>query len=308
MRILLTGGTGLIGRALCQRWHSVGHELIVWSRRPQDVPTLCHGARGIASLDELPPALALDAVINLAGAPILDRPWTRAYRTILWQSRIDLTRKLVEWLAQREQRPAVLISGSATGWYGDHGEEPITEDSQPAQTDFGSRLCQAWEREAQQAADLGIRVALIRTAPVLAPAGGLLQRLRLIYSLGLGGRLGNGRQWMPWVHLDDEVGLIDHLMMHDDCAGPYNACAPQAVRNLDFTRSLAAVMQRPACLPVPAWLLRLLLGEASILLLGGQNLSPRRSLQAGYVYRYPQLEPALRDVLGKPAADSSRAG
>ncbi len=300
MRILLTGGTGLIGRALCRHWKSQGHELIVWSRRPQEVPGLCSGARGIDRLEALSGAEPPDAVVNLAGAPIADRPWTSARRQLLWSSRIELTEHLVDWLGSLARPPRVLLSGSAVGWYGDGGERLLDEDSAAGNEDFGSQLCFAWEEAAQRAEALGIRVIRLRTAPVLAPAGGMLARLRLPFSLGLGGRLGSGRQWMPWIHLDDEVGLIDFLLQHEDCAGPYNACAPQTVRNAEFTRALARALHRPACLPAPAWALRLALGELSGLLLGGQHLQPRRALEAGYRFRFPDLDAALADLLGRP--------
>lgn len=297
MRILITGGTGLIGRVLCSHWKAQGHELIVWSRQPQKVHALCSGARGIARLQELAGQPPPDAVVNLAGAPIADRPWTTARRRLLWQSRVELTRELVGWMATLSPVPRVLLSGSAVGWYGDGGERELDEDSLPGRTDFGSRLCAAWEREAGGAAQLGVRVVLLRTAPVLAPSGGMLARLRLPFSWGLGGRLGNGQQWMPWIHLQDQVELIDFLLRREDCAGAFNACAPHLVRNVEFTRALAQALRRPACVPVPAWALRLLLGEMAVLLLGGQRLEPRRLLEAGYTFRHPRLAEALQHLL-----------
>lgn len=296
MRILLTGGTGLIGRALCQYWQHQGHELWVWSRNPHEVPSLCSGARGIAHLQELAHT-PIDAVINLAGAPIADRPWTTSRRQVLWRSRVDLTRTLVDWMQQHTTPPRVLISGSAVGWYGDGGDTVLDEHSPASQTDFGSRLCVAWEQEAERARTFGTRVALVRTAPVLAAQGGMLARLLPPFRLGLGGRLGHGQQWMPWIHLDDQVRLIDHLLQHEDCQGPFNACAPEAVRNLDFTRALAQTLHRPAVLPAPAWALRLALGEMSVLLLGGQHLVPQRTQAAGFRWQHPQLAQALAHLL-----------
>lgn len=298
MRILLTGGTGLIGRALCRHWAAQGHELLVWSRRPGEVAALCSGARGVGRLAELDGEAPLDAVVNLAGAPIADRPWTAARRRLLWHSRVTLTRQLVDWLASRPVRPRVLLSGSAVGWYGDGGERRLNEDSAAGREDFGSELCFAWEEAAQKAEELGIRVVLVRTAPVLAREGGMLGRLLPPFRLGLGGRLGSGRQWMPWIHLEDEVGLIDFLLQHEECRGPYNACAPNPVRNAEFTSILARALHRPALLPAPACVLRLVLGEMAVLLLGGQHLQPQRSLEAGYQFRFPDLETALADLLG----------
>lgn len=302
MRILLTGGTGLIGRALCRHWSTQGHELMVWSRSPQGVFALCSGARGIASLEELEGAPGLDAVVNLAGAPIADRPWTAARRDVLWSSRVELTRRLVDWTRRQPARPRLLLSGSAVGWYGDSGERLLDERSAPGRSDFGSRLCQAWEQEAERARDHGMRVVLLRTAPVLAPAGGMLARLRLPFSLGLGGRLGSGRQWMPWIHIDDQVALIDHALHSEDCNGALSACSPGQVRNAEFTQALARALHRPALLPAPAWALRLALGEMSVLLLGGQRVEPRRALETGFHFRHPALDRALDDLLAARTA------
>lgn len=297
MRILLTGGTGLIGQALCQYWQRQGHELWVWSRDPHKVHRLCSGARSVQRLGDLDPAQPFDAVVNLAGAPIADRPWTAARRALLWRSRVELTRQLVDWIGQQPTAPRVLLSASAVGWYGDQGDTLLTEASPPGGTDFGSTLCIAWEQEAERASTHGVRVACLRIAPVLAPQGGMLARLLLPFRLGLGGRLGSGQQWMPWIHLDDLVGLFDHLLRSNDAQGAFNACAPEAVRNSDFTRALGQALHRPTLLPAPAWALRLALGEMSVLLLGGQHLQPQRTQASGFRWRYPRLESALAALL-----------
>lgn len=297
MRILLTGGTGLIGQALCQHWQRQGHELWVWSRDPHKVHRLCSGARSVQRLGDLDPAQPFDAVVNLAGAPIADRPWTAARRALLWRSRVELTRQLVDWIGQQPTAPRVLLSASAVGWYGDQGDTLLTEASPPGGTDFGSTLCMAWEQEAERASTHGVRVACLRIAPVLAPQGGMLARLLLPFRLGLGGRLGSGQQWMPWIHLDDLVGLFDHLLRSNDAQGAFNACAPEAVRNSDFTRALGQALHRPTLLPAPAWALRLALGEMSVLLLGGQHLQPQRTQASGFRWRYPRLESALAALL-----------
>lgn len=298
MRILLTGGTGLIGRHLCHRWHAQGYQLWVWSRRPDAVPALCGpGVQGIAELEELDDQ-PLDAVINLAGAPIADRPWTAARRRELWDSRVTLTEKLVDWLASRAQRPQVLVSGSATGWYGDGGEQRLDEESPPADQGFAARLCGAWEEAACRAEPLGMRVVRVRTAPVLSRDGGMLPRLLPLFRLGLGGPQGSGRQWMPWIHLHDEISLIDFLVSHPDARGPYNACAPQMVRNRDFAHALGRVLHRPTLVQVPALALKGL-GELSSLLLGGQHLRPRRLQELGFVFRFVDLDLALADLIGR---------
>ncbi|UVN45165.1 TIGR01777 family oxidoreductase [Pseudomonas mosselii] len=297
MHILLTGGTGLIGQHLCQVWRQQGHRLTVWSRRPEQVAKICGtGVRGIARLEDIADDDEVDVLVNLAGAPIADRPWTAARRNLLWASRVTLTEQLLAWLERRERRPQVLISGSAVGWYGDGGERELTEASPPVKEDFASQLCIAWEETAQRAEALGIRVVLVRTGLVLAADGGFLSRLRLPYKLGLGGPLGDGRQWMPWVHIDDQIGLIDFLLQHNEASGPYNACAPEPVRNREFAKRLGRTLHRPAFMPMPALLLKAGLGELSTLLLGGQRARPVRLLAAGFTFRFNDLQSALDNL------------
>ena len=299
MHILLTGGTGLIGRQLCRHWLAQGHRLSVLSRRPGQVAQLCSATvRGIGALEELD-GETLDAVVNLAGAPIADRPWTHKRKALLWSSRITLTEALLAWLERREQRPEVLISGSAVGWYGDGGERELDETSTPVSEDFASQLCIAWEETAQRAEALGIRVVLIRTGLVLAPGGGFLSRLLVPFKLGLGGPIGTGRQWMPWIHIDDQIALIDFLLHRRDATGPYNACAPTPVRNREFAKALGALLHRPAFVPLPAFALRLGLGELAVLLLGGQRALPARLLAAGFTFQFTDLPAALDDVSGR---------
>ena len=245
MHILLTGGTGLIGRRLCKHWLAQGHELTVLSRKPEEVARLCGAnVRGIAHFDDVG-SQHVDAVVNLAGTPIADRPWTRKRKILLWDSRITLTEQLVTWLERREQKPGVLISGSAVGWYGDGGERELDENAQPVSEDFASRLCIAWEETAQRAETLGIRVVLVRTGLVLADEGGMLQRLLPPFKMGMGGPIGNGRQWMPWVHIEDQIALIDFLMNRDDARGPYNACAPSTGAQPGFRQDPCARVASP---------------------------------------------------------------
>ncbi|MCQ4324077.1 TIGR01777 family protein [Stutzerimonas stutzeri] len=301
MNILLTGGTGLIGRALCRRWIAEGHRLWVWSRAPERVAQVCGPqVQGVGELQQIT-TVPLDAVINLAGAPIADRPWTKARKTLLWDSRVKLTEHLLEWFARREQRPALLISGSAMGWYGDAGEHRLTEADPVVTSDFASQLCNAWEERASEATALGMRVVLVRTALVLARDGGFLQRLLPLFRLGLGGRLGTGRQWMSWVHIEDQIGLIDFLLHHPGASGPYNACAPAPVRNADFARSLAHCLHRPLLLPVPAVVMKATLGELAGLLLGGQHGQPARLQDEGFRFRFGDLDAALADLLDQAA-------
>ena len=295
MHILLTGGTGLIGRQLCRHWLAQGHRVTVWSRQPETVAQVC-GAQvlGVGRLQEV--IGAVDAVVNLAGAPIADRPWTHKRKALLWSSRINLTETLLAWMEGLEQKPAVLISGSAVGWYGDGGERELTEASGPVQDDFPSQLCIAWEETAQRAEAMGVRVVLVRTGLVLAAEGGFLSRLLLPFKLALGGPIGNGRQWMPWVHIKDQIALIDFLLHKPDASGPYNACAPCPVRNREFAKTLGQVLHRPAFMPMPALALKVGLGELSGLLLGGQKAVPERLLAAGFTFQFTELHAALEDL------------
>lgn len=297
MHILLTGGTGLIGRALCAHWNHHGHQVTVWSRQPGKVAELCGPQiRGIGRLEELDDQ-RLDAVVNLAGAPIADRPWSSKRKAVLWSSRIGLTEQLLAWLEQRQQRPGALMSGSAVGWYGDGGERELTEDMVQVTDDFPAQLCGAWEETALRAENLGIRVVLIRTGLVLAADGGFLRRLLTPFRLGLGGRLGDGRQWMPWIHIADQIELMDFLLQQEEARGPYNACSPLPVRNAEFVKALGQALSRPAILPAPAFVLRATLGELSELLLGGQRAMPSRLLEAGFSFRFTHLDVALNDLV-----------
>ncbi|WP_071871852.1 TIGR01777 family oxidoreductase [Atopomonas hussainii] len=298
MHILITGGTGLIGRALCRHFAAQGHELFVWSRRPTQVAELCGtGVHGLARLADYPQSLPLDAVINLAGAPIADRPWTAARRKVLWDSRVGLTEQLIDWLAEREHKPEVLLSGSAVGWYGNGGDVPLDEQAGIQSEDFAQELCAAWELAASRVRTLGIRLVLLRTGLVLAADGGFLQRLLLPFKCGLGGPLGSGQQYMPWIHLADQVALIDTLINTPEACGPYNACAPEPVTNRQFATALAAVLRRPAVLPVPGFALKALLGELSVLLLGGQRAVPAKAQALGYRFQYTDCKAALTQLL-----------
>ncbi len=296
MHILLTGGTGLIGRQLCKHWLSQGHRLTVLSRTPEKVAGICGaGVRGIGLFEDMGQD-TLDAIVNLAGAPIADRPWTTRRKALLWSSRITLTETMLAWLERRVQKPQVLISGSAIGWYGDGGERELSEEAPPVIDDFASQLCIAWEETAQRAEAMGIRVVLVRTGLVLSAEGGFLSRLLLPFKMGMGGPLGNGRQWMPWIHIKDQIALIDFLLQRNAASGPYNACAPNPVRNRDFAKTLGSVLHRPTFMPMPTLALKVLLGEMSLLLLGGQKAMPARLLEAGFTFQFTELRAALDDL------------
>ncbi len=298
MHVLITGGTGLIGRNLCRRLTAGGHQVSVWSRSPGKVKTLCGPqVQGVGELRELK-ATPPDAVINLAGAPIADKPWTTKRKAQLWASRVTLTENLVAWLGKLEHKPQVLISGSAVGWYGDGGDRPLTEEDQ-ARPGYTNTLCDAWEAAARRAASHGIRVCLVRTGLVVAPDDGFLKKMVPPFKFGLGGPIASGRQYMPWVHLDDEVGLILHLLNDQSCKGPFNATAPHPVTNREFAKTLGRELHRPAFVPLPGLVLKAGLGEMASLLLTGQNALPAKAQAAGYQFRFEHLDAALRDVLSK---------
>ncbi|PKM31394.1 MAG: TIGR01777 family protein [Gammaproteobacteria bacterium HGW-Gammaproteobacteria-11] len=296
MHVLVTGGTGLIGSALCKRLVSDGHQVSVLSRRPERVAGVCgHQVRGVGQLSDLNEA-GIEAVVNLAGEPIADKPWTDKRKAVLWASRVTLTEQLVSWIGSLSVKPKVLVSGSAVGWYGDGGDSLITESS-PARVEYTHTLCDAWESAAKRAASHGIRVCLLRTGLVLAADGGFLQRLRMPFKLGLGGPIGSGQHYMPWVHLEDMVGIIQFLLQSPECKGPYNATAPNPVTNKVFAQRLGKAFGRPAFIPLPGFALKLALGEMAGLLLTGQNAVPEKLLKAGYRFRFDQLDTALADVV-----------
>ena len=296
MNILLTGATGLIGRALCSALHDKGHSLTVLSRRPNRVAQLCSGARGINSLDQYTSTCTYDAVINLAGAPIIGARWSARRKRRLTESRVALTAKLVDCITRAQHKPQVLLSGSAVGYYGDCGARIVAE-SETAGTDFGARLCADWERQAHRASQHCVRVCLLRTGLVLSREGGLLAKMRPTFALGLGAQLGDGAQWMSWIHLRDEVDIILKLLAEPH-HGAFNLCAPNAVTNAAFTRALARTLRRPTFIKTPPFALRLALGEAAELLLGGQHACAEKIQTAGHRFAYPQLTDALADCIG----------
>ena len=297
MNILLTGGTGFIGSALCRRLANE-HQLTVLTRRPHKVVEICGaGVAAISSLDELSEKQHFDAVINLAGEPIADRRWSKARKQKLRDSRIALTEQLIAYFERAERKPDVLINGSAVGFYGDQGDHILDEESDSV-NDFAHQLCRDWEQQAQRASDFGIRVCIVRLGLVVGPEGGFLQRMLLPFKMGLGGRIGSGRQWMSWVHRDDVLALIEYLMVNQVLSGAFNATAPHPVSNEQFTQQLARQLHRPAFLPVPALVLKLMLGEMSELLLGGQRVIPAKTQQSGFEFRFKRLGEALADVLG----------
>lgn len=293
MRVLVTGGTGFIGRALVRRLLARGDAVTVLSRRPAKAAALFGAGVSVwRDLSEWTPETAFDAIINLAGEPIVDRPWTDARRRVLRDSRIGVTEALLQAMRQSVRKPAVLLSGSAIGIYGNDGPDPVTE-STPAADDFGAVLCADWERAALAAEALGVRVCLLRTGLVLHAEGGLLKKMHLPFALGLGSRLGDGGQPMSWIHRGDHLDALLFLLDHDTCRGAYNLTAPSPVSNREFTETLACSLKRPAFLAAPAWALRAALGQRAPMLLGGRRVLPERLLAEGFRFRFPELAGAL---------------
>lgn len=297
MKILITGGTGFIGQTLCPELLAAGHTLTIYSRYPEKVnATLGDQVTPLDSLQALSESDHFDAIFNLAGAPIFGGRWTDERKQLLLHSRIDITHDLVQFIARAKSKPDVFLSGSAIGIYGDQGDT-ILDETSIGHEDFGHQLCTEWEQEAEKAKQYGVRVCLLRTGLVVGKNGGFLQPMIPPFKLGLGGRLGNGKQWMPWIHIDDHVAICLELLNNTEREGSFNLTAPNPVTNKVFAQTLASTLHRPAFLPAPAWALKLLLGEMSELLLGSQRVMPKRMLNAGYQFKFTELAVALHQVL-----------
>jgi uncharacterized protein (TIGR01777 family) len=297
MRTLATGATGLIGRELIGTLGSA----VVLSRNPEHARRTLRGVEAHAWAPEAgpPPDAALrgvEVVFNLAGEPVAEGRWTDERKRRIRDSRVLGTRNLVAGLAAMESRPRVLVSASAVGYYGDRGDDELDETSSSGHG-FLADVCVEWEREALAAERLGIRVVCVRTGIVLAPSGGALAKMLTPFRLGAGGKLGSGRQWMPWVHLDDEVGILIHAMKDSRIHGAINAVGPRPVTNSEFTRALGHAMHRPAFLSVPQTALRLAFGEMSEILTASQRVLPKEAERTGYTFKHPDLAGALADVL-----------
>lgn len=300
MRTLVTGATGLIGRNLVKALESP----VVLSRNPENAKRALNVSETYAWEPEAgpPPAEALrgvDVVFHLAGDPVAEGRWTAGKKGRILSSRVLGTRNLVSRLESLEQKPRALISASAVGYYGARGDEVLDENS-TAGNDFLAEVCKSWEAEATRAAGFGVRVVTPRIGVVLGPGGGALAKMLAPFKLGLGGRLGSGRHWMSWIHVDDVVGLLLHAAQVKGISGALNAVAPAPVTNREFTRELASALHRPAIFPAPEFALRLALGEVTSVLLASQRVMPRVAEKTGYRFRHATLDRALRAALGQP--------
>jgi len=300
MKVLITGGTGFIGNALARSLTEQGCVVTVLSRSPGSVEKICGtGIHALGNMNQLRSEDTYQVIINLAGAPIFGARWSDARKQLIRDSRIGLTEQLIACIARMTVKPDLLISGSAIGYYGNQGDIVLNEQSATC-NDFSHQLCADWEEAAKKAEQFGVRVCLIRTGLVLAEGGGILQRMLLPFRLGLGGRLGEGRQWMSWIHRQDWIAIAQTMIADSSMQGAYNATAPNPVNNREFTRTLAHCLKRPAVFSVPAWLLEILLGEMSELVLGSQRVMPERLLEQGFRFKYMDLSSALNQALGCP--------
>jgi len=298
MKCVISGGTGFIGRRIVDRLLRDGHYVGVWSRRPGKEKRTAVASFSWDPLQGEPPAESLntmDAVIHLAGEPVAQR-WNDGVKQRIRDSRVLGTRRLVDAIGRVQHKPRVLVCASAIGWYGDRSDEVLTEASTPG-SGFLADVCRAWEEEADRAAEFGLRVVKLRIGFVLGADGGALARMVPAFRAFAGGRLGSGRQWMPWIHVSDVAEIFVHAA-ENGISGAWNATAPNPVTNVDFTREMGKVLHRPALFPVPPFALKLAFGEMGQHMLDSARVIPDAALRAGFRFQYPELGPALRDLLG----------
>lgn len=299
MRLVIAGGSGFIGSALVEPLLERGHALALLSRRPPRAGRSPReqwvGWQAQAGGDWEGVVDGADGVINLAGEPIVEKRWTEAQKGIIRLSRLSPTRALVGAIAKAKAKPKFLINGSATGYYGPRGDEALTEED-GAGEDFLARVCVDWEEEAKKAESHGLRVVRLRTGIVLGKGQGALAKMVPPFKLFVGGPPGTGKQWMSWIHIEDEVGLILFLAENPNAHGAFNATAPHPVTMKEFCQNLGQALHRPSWAPVPAFALRLLMGEMADMLLTGQRVLPARAEQLGYRFKYPTLLEALESL------------
>lgn len=300
MKILITGSTGLIGKQLLD--HLKGHNLILLTRDQKKAESsLNHLA--LPHVDFIPDLAYftdfndIDIIINLAGEPIADKKWTTKQKKIITDSRCVLTEKLVQLCLKSTSPPRCFISGSAVGYYGDNGAQNIDETTEILSSDFAHQICQQWENKALQAESEQTRVCILRTGVVLSPLGGALKKMYLPYQCGLGGPVGDGKQYMSWIHIDDMVLAILHLMEQEESKGIYNLVAPHPVTNAIFSQTLAKTLKRPHFLFTPKIVIKAILGEGAVLLTDSQRIRPKRLVHEGFKFRYSRIESALKQLL-----------
>jgi uncharacterized protein (TIGR01777 family) len=297
MKVAVAGANGLIGSNLVRALRARGDEVVPLVRNPRNPGEVRWdpkaGGEWTRALD------GVDGVVNLAGANVGGKRWSEDYKKEIRESRLQATRALVEGMRSASRRPRVFVSASAVGYYGGRGDEEVTESTPPGR-DFLAEVCKAWEGEAAHAEQLGVRTVLLRTGVVLDGNDGALKKMVPPFKAFVGGPIGSGRQWVPWIHIGDEVGLI-LWALDGTVRGPVDATAPNPARMKDFARALGRALGRPSLLPVPGFALRLAMGEMAEVLLEGQRAVPRKALEGGYRFQFEDLERAFRDVLGRPS-------
>ncbi|MBN2470370.1 MAG: TIGR01777 family oxidoreductase [Anaerolineae bacterium] len=307
MRVVITGGSGLIGRGLVRSLSADGHESIILSRSPGNVLNLPAGAEAVYWDGETTEGWGryvdgADAVVNLAGESIagsglLDVRWTSARRRRILESRITAGRVITAAIKEAKTRPGVLLQASAVGYYPTHTDDRDVAETDPAGRGFLADVVKDWEASTKATEKLGVRRVLLRTGVVLSPRGGALPRQMLPFKFFAGGPLGSGEQWFPWIHLQDHVAAMRFLMAHEDASGVFNLSAPNPVRNAEFSKALGKAMGRPSAIPVPAFVFELMFGEAATVLLEGQKAVPKRLQELGFTFEFPEVGPALEDLL-----------
>jgi hypothetical protein len=303
MRVIITGGTGLIGRALSHNLIKDRHEVIVLTRNPAqaDLPPGATAERWDArSVEGWGHWVdGADAIVNLAGAGLADGRWTAARKALIRNSRLDAGRAVVQAVQKAQRKPEVVLQSSAVGYYGPRDDSVITEEAMPG-VDFSARVCVDWEASTAAVEKLGVRRAIIRSGVVLSTGGGVLPKMSLPFKFFIGGPIGSGKQWLSWIHLADEIAAIRFLIENKAAAGQFNLVAPNPLTNADFSRAIGKVLGRPAIMPTPAFALKLAFGEMSTVLLTGQRVVPQRLQALGFNFQFSEAEAALEDLL-KPA-------
>lgn len=306
MRIIITGGTGLIGTALARRLAAANDDIIILSRNPDKATGLPAGVKAVKWDGRTAQgwghlADGAKAIINLAGASIagdgfIPSRWTEKRKKLIMDSRVQAGQAVVEAVNAAATKPELVVQSSAVGYYGPHGDETLSEATGPG-NDFLAQVCQAWERSTQPVVQQGVRLVVIRTGVVLSTQGGAFPLLLLPHKLFAGGLMGSGKQWLPWIHLEDEVRAIQFLIENSQAQGVFNVCAPEPVTNRQMSQTIGQAISRPSFLPVPGFALKLLLGEAASLVLDGQRQIPQRLTQSGFPFSHPDLLPAIRHLV-----------
>ncbi len=300
MKIILTGGSGFIGSRLVEKLATAGHEVVVLTRDPSSVEMKYPNVKakqwdGKNPGDWIPDVDGADAVMNFAGESIGGERWTSTQKEKILNSRVNATRALIEAMKQAKKKPRVLVNASTVGYYGPVDEAEVTETHPPG-NDFLAGVCKRWEQEARAAEQLGVRVVLLRQGVVIDKGGGALEKMALPFKLFVGGPVGSGKQWFPWIHRDDAVNIAVFAAENSSVTGPINVVAPEIVRMKQFSKTLGRAMHRPSLIPVPGFVLKVALGEMSEMLLTGQHVVPSRLTASGYSFLFPQLNGALTEI------------